>query len=93
MSFTLQALRLPTVTTIAVPEGYEWKDITDFIMKNYQIEITGGLGPTVGMVRESRCGSETRAGKVTGFVELRRGHFCCNLLLYPYILGKKTLPI
>ncbi|XP_032887384.1 serine--pyruvate aminotransferase [Amblyraja radiata] len=45
-----KALRLTTVTTIAVPEGYEWKDITDFIMKNYQIEITGGLGPTIGMV-------------------------------------------
>lgn len=45
-----KAIRLPTVTTIAVPEGYKWKDITDFIMKNYQIEITGGLGPTIGMV-------------------------------------------
>uniref|UniRef100_UPI00398EF097 alanine--glyoxylate and serine--pyruvate aminotransferase a isoform X1 n=2 Tax=Pristiophorus japonicus TaxID=55135 RepID=UPI00398EF097 len=45
-----KAMRLPTVTTISVPEGYEWKDITGFIMKNYQIEITGGLGPTVGMV-------------------------------------------
>ncbi|XP_072896799.1 alanine--glyoxylate and serine--pyruvate aminotransferase a [Hemitrygon akajei] len=45
-----KALRLPTVTTIAVPDGYEWKDITDFIMKKYQIEITGGLGPTIGMV-------------------------------------------
>ncbi|XP_048398866.1 alanine--glyoxylate and serine--pyruvate aminotransferase a isoform X2 [Stegostoma tigrinum] len=45
-----KAIRLPTVTTIAVPEGYEWKDITDFIMKKYQIEITGGLGPTIGKV-------------------------------------------
>uniref|UniRef100_A0A4W3I303 Alanine--glyoxylate aminotransferase n=1 Tax=Callorhinchus milii TaxID=7868 RepID=A0A4W3I303_CALMI len=45
-----KSMRLPTVTTIAVPEGYEWKDITNFIMKNYQIEITGGLGPTIGMV-------------------------------------------
>ncbi|XP_033895064.3 alanine--glyoxylate aminotransferase-like [Acipenser ruthenus] len=43
-------LRLPTVTTIAVPEGYDWRDITAYIMKNYSMEITGGLGPSVGMV-------------------------------------------
>ncbi|XP_064418159.1 alanine--glyoxylate aminotransferase isoform X2 [Latimeria chalumnae] len=42
--------RLPTVTTIAVPEGYNWKDITEYIMKNHNIEITGGLGPSIGMV-------------------------------------------
>ncbi|XP_072263904.1 alanine--glyoxylate aminotransferase isoform X1 [Pyxicephalus adspersus] len=44
------ALRLPTVTTIAVPEGYDWKDITTYIMKKYSIEITGGLGPSSGKV-------------------------------------------
>ncbi|KAK6484051.1 serine--pyruvate aminotransferase-like [Huso huso] len=43
-------VRLPTVTTIAVPEGYDWRDITAYVMKNYSIEITGGLGPSVGMV-------------------------------------------
>ncbi|MBN3277688.1 SPYA protein, partial [Polyodon spathula] len=43
-------VRLPTVTTIAVPEGYDWRDITAYIMKNYSMEITGGLGPSVGMV-------------------------------------------
>ncbi|XP_053565881.1 alanine--glyoxylate aminotransferase [Bombina bombina] len=44
------ALRLPTVTTICVPAGYDWKDITTYIMKNYSIEITGGLGPSTGKV-------------------------------------------
>ncbi|XP_056420664.1 alanine--glyoxylate aminotransferase isoform X1 [Hyla sarda] len=44
------ALRLPTVTTICVPEGYDWKEITTYIMKNHSIEITGGLGPSTGKV-------------------------------------------
>ncbi|KAM9315360.1 alanine--glyoxylate aminotransferase [Gastrophryne carolinensis] len=44
------ALRLPTVTTISVPEGYDWKEITAYIMKNHGIEITGGLGPSTGKV-------------------------------------------
>ncbi|KAG9494364.1 alanine--glyoxylate aminotransferase [Eleutherodactylus coqui] len=44
------ALRLPTVTTISAPEGYDWKEITTYIMKNHGIEITGGLGPSTGKV-------------------------------------------
>ncbi|CAH2246721.1 serine--pyruvate aminotransferase [Pelobates cultripes] len=44
------ALRLPTVTTISVPEGYEWRDIITYLMKNHSIEITGGLGPSSGKV-------------------------------------------
>ncbi|XP_062853281.1 alanine--glyoxylate and serine--pyruvate aminotransferase a [Trichomycterus rosablanca] len=42
--------RLPTVTTIVAPPGYDWKEITGYIMKNHSIEISGGLGPSVGMV-------------------------------------------
>lgn len=45
-----EAIRLPTVTTVEVPQGYEWKDITAFLMKNYDIEIAGGLGPSAGKV-------------------------------------------
>ncbi|XP_063771847.1 alanine--glyoxylate aminotransferase [Pseudophryne corroboree] len=44
------ALRLPTVTTVSVPNGYDWKDIITYIMKNHSIEITGGLGPSSGKV-------------------------------------------
>ncbi|XP_063298475.1 alanine--glyoxylate aminotransferase isoform X1 [Pelobates fuscus] len=44
------ALRLPTVTTVSVPEGYEWRDIITYLMKNHSIEITGGLGPSSGKV-------------------------------------------
>lgn len=43
-------LRLPSVTTIAIPEGYDWKELLAYIMKHHQIEFTGGLGPSVGMV-------------------------------------------
>ncbi|XP_040283854.1 serine--pyruvate aminotransferase isoform X1 [Bufo bufo] len=43
-------LRLPTVTTVIVPEGYDWKDIISYVMKNHSIEITGGLGPSTGKV-------------------------------------------
>ncbi|KAM5229027.1 alanine--glyoxylate aminotransferase [Ctenodactylus gundi] len=42
--------RLPTVTSVAVPAGYNWRDIVDYIMDHFAIEITGGLGPTVGKV-------------------------------------------
>ncbi|XP_056600460.1 alanine--glyoxylate and serine--pyruvate aminotransferase b [Triplophysa dalaica] len=43
-------LRLPSVTTIAIPEGYNWKEMLAYILKHHQIEFTGGLGPSVGMV-------------------------------------------
>ncbi|XP_006875265.1 PREDICTED: serine--pyruvate aminotransferase, mitochondrial-like [Chrysochloris asiatica] len=44
------ALRLPTVTTVAIPAGYDWKDIVSYLMDHFNIEITGGLGPSVGKV-------------------------------------------
>ncbi|XP_030631672.1 alanine--glyoxylate and serine--pyruvate aminotransferase b [Chanos chanos] len=43
-------LRLPSVTTIAIPEGYNWRELLAYIMKHHQMEMTGGLGPSVGMV-------------------------------------------
>ncbi|XP_028444119.1 alanine--glyoxylate and serine--pyruvate aminotransferase a [Perca flavescens] len=42
--------RLPTVTTIIAPHGYDWKEITAYIMKTHNLEISGGLGPSVGLV-------------------------------------------
>lgn len=42
--------RLPTVTTIVAPPGYDWKEITTYIMKTHNLEISGGLGPSVGLV-------------------------------------------
>ncbi|ELK32660.1 PREDICTED: serine--pyruvate aminotransferase [Myotis davidii] len=43
-------LRLPTVTTIAVPAGYDWRDIVKYLIDHFSIEITGGLGPSLGKV-------------------------------------------
>uniref|UniRef100_I3KT22 Alanine--glyoxylate aminotransferase n=1 Tax=Oreochromis niloticus TaxID=8128 RepID=I3KT22_ORENI len=43
-------LRLPTVTTIVAPYGYDWKEITSYIMKTHNLEISGGLRPSVGLV-------------------------------------------
>ncbi|CAG9766799.1 unnamed protein product [Ceutorhynchus assimilis] len=42
--------RLPSVTTIKVPKGVDWKNVVDYAMKNYKFELSGGLGPTVGKV-------------------------------------------
>jgi len=42
--------RLPTVNTIKVPEGVNWKAVADYCMNNGLIEISGGLGPTAGKV-------------------------------------------
>ncbi|KAM8789330.1 alanine--glyoxylate aminotransferase [Rhynchonycteris naso] len=44
------ALRLPTVTTVAVPAGYDWRDIVNYLIDHFSIEITGGLGPSIGKV-------------------------------------------
>ncbi|XP_004597478.2 alanine--glyoxylate aminotransferase [Ochotona princeps] len=44
------AFRLPTVTTVVVPAGYRWRDVISYVMDHFSIEITGGLGPTVGKV-------------------------------------------
>ncbi|KAM7452302.1 hypothetical protein ABFA07_000466 [Porites harrisoni] len=46
-----KALRLPTVTTIKIPEGFpDWKAVPDYLMKKYKLEIVGGMGSTVGKV-------------------------------------------
>ncbi|XP_049629226.1 alanine--glyoxylate aminotransferase [Suncus etruscus] len=43
-------LRLPTVTTVAMPAGYDWKDLLRYLLQHHNIEIMGGMGPTVGKV-------------------------------------------
>lgn len=44
------AKRTPTVTTIRVPEGVDWMEVTKYFMTKYQVEISGGLGPSAGQV-------------------------------------------
>ncbi|KAM7339734.1 hypothetical protein ACRRTK_000349 [Alexandromys fortis] len=40
------AIRLPTVTTVTVPAGYNWRDIISYVLDHFNIEISGGLGPS-----------------------------------------------
>ncbi|XP_009582242.1 PREDICTED: LOW QUALITY PROTEIN: serine--pyruvate aminotransferase, partial [Fulmarus glacialis] len=57
--------RLPTITTVRIPEGYDWKEITAFLMDNHSIEIAGGLGPSVGKVlRIGLMGCNSTSGNV-----------------------------
>uniref|UniRef100_A0A8C5X188 Alanine--glyoxylate aminotransferase n=1 Tax=Malurus cyaneus samueli TaxID=2593467 RepID=A0A8C5X188_9PASS len=60
-----ERVRLPTITTVRVPEGYDWKDITAFLMDKHGMEISGGLGPTVGKVlRIGLMGCNSTSGNV-----------------------------
>ncbi|KAF5273958.1 hypothetical protein FQA39_LY01073 [Lamprigera yunnana] len=45
-----ESSRLPTVTTIKVPDGLDWTLVTTYAMKKYMVEISGGLGPTANKV-------------------------------------------
>lgn len=42
------SIRNPCVTVILVPDGIAWKDVVDHMMKNYRVEIAGGLGELAG---------------------------------------------
>jgi len=42
--------RLPTLTTVEVPDNVDWKFVVDHLMNKYKIEIAGGLGPTAGKI-------------------------------------------
>ncbi|KAK9842475.1 hypothetical protein WJX81_001656 [Elliptochloris bilobata] len=42
--------RLVTVNTIKVPEGVDWLALNKFAMDTYNVELAGGLGPTLGRV-------------------------------------------
>ncbi|KAM4869349.1 alanine--glyoxylate aminotransferase isoform X1 [Urocitellus parryii] len=44
------AIRLPTVTAVVVPAGYDWRDIVSYVQDHFNIEISGGLGPSMGKV-------------------------------------------
>jgi len=57
--------RTPTVTTIKVPAGVDWKAVTVYAMEKYKLEIAGGLGPTAGKVwRIGLMGQNAKLEKV-----------------------------
>jgi hypothetical protein len=35
-----------------VPEGVAWADVVKYVYDNHGVEMSGGLGPTVGKARE-----------------------------------------
>lgn len=42
--------RLPCVTGVIVPDGVNWKDVSDYAMKHFRVEISGGLGAQAGKI-------------------------------------------
>jgi len=45
-----ESFRLPTVTTVKVPEGVDFKAVIGHCMNKHRVEVSGGLGPTAGKV-------------------------------------------
>ncbi|CAG5115113.1 unnamed protein product, partial [Candidula unifasciata] len=45
-----KTIRNPCVTPVKVPQGVNWKDVVDYAMKNYRLELAGGLGDLAGKV-------------------------------------------
>lgn len=42
--------RVPSVTSVRVPDGVDAAKVTAYLMRKYKIEIGGGLGPTFGQI-------------------------------------------
>ncbi|NXV80523.1 SPYA protein, partial [Atlantisia rogersi] len=75
-----EKVRLPTITTVSVPKGYDWKEITAFLMDKHGIEIAGGLGPSVGKVlRIGLMGCNSTSSNVERVLSaLRDALRCCR---------------
>ena len=42
--------RLPTLTTVKIPQGVDGKAFTSYLLNNHGIEVGGGLGDLAGKV-------------------------------------------
>ncbi|MFQ5585053.1 MAG: alanine--glyoxylate aminotransferase family protein, partial [Calditrichia bacterium] len=42
--------RLPSLTTVSIPDGIDGKAVQRFLLSEYNIEIAGGLGELAGKV-------------------------------------------
>lgn len=63
------AIRLPQLTTAVIPKGIDGKAVQVFLLKNYNIEIGGGLGELAGKVwRIGLMGHNARAENVVTFI-------------------------
>ncbi|KAL3861331.1 hypothetical protein ACJMK2_007367 [Sinanodonta woodiana] len=45
-----KSIRNPCVTAVKVPDGVDWKAVTEYAMKTYRVEIAGGLGALAGKI-------------------------------------------
>ncbi|KAK3104534.1 hypothetical protein FSP39_004412 [Pinctada imbricata] len=45
-----ESSRLPCVSGVKVPDGVNWKDVSNYAMENYKVEIAGGLGAQAGKI-------------------------------------------
>lgn len=68
-----QPFRLPTLTTVRIPEGVDGKIIARQLLNEYNIEIGGGLGELAGKVwRVGLMGFNSRPENVNRFLEALR---------------------
>ncbi|XP_043204954.1 alanine--glyoxylate aminotransferase-like isoform X2 [Amphibalanus amphitrite] len=68
-----ETFRLPTVTTVKVPEGVDWKAVSAYCMTKHKLEISGGLGPSAGLVwRIGLMGANATDEKVDFVLECLR---------------------
>jgi alanine-glyoxylate transaminase / serine-glyoxylate transaminase / serine-pyruvate transaminase len=65
--------RLPTLTTVCIPEGVDGKAIARRLLDEYNVEVGGGLGELAGKVwRVGLMGYNSRPDTVDSLVEVLR---------------------
>ena len=65
--------RLPTLTTVRIPEGVNGKAVSSYLLQEYNIEIGGGLGELAGKVwRIGLMGYNSRPENVLLLLEALR---------------------
>ena len=68
-----EQLRLPSLTTVRVPEGVDAKEIAGRLLREYNIEIAGGFGPLAGKIwRVGLMGFNSRKENVVLLLEALR---------------------
>lgn len=66
-----QELRLPTLTTVCIPDGVDGKAIAKLLLNDYNIEVGGGLGELAGKVwRVGLMGFNSRKESVDRLLEV-----------------------
>ncbi|MBI4201082.1 MAG: alanine--glyoxylate aminotransferase family protein [Chloroflexi bacterium] len=67
--FAKEGFRLPTLTTVYVPDGVNDAKVRSTLLRQYNIEIGGGLGPVAGKIwRIGLMGENSKASNVLTFL-------------------------